>query len=106
MIENFVIDLNTMLLSGTVIANGGMPVMGVNLFNIGAGDTLTVNSALAGDLSAVFGVPDVTGATVGVATVSPVTSAVPEPAEAGLLALAAVLLGGVRLAARRSCAMR
>jgi hypothetical protein len=39
-------------------------------------------------LSTVFGLPDLTGATVGVATVSPGTaSATPEPAAVALLAL-------------------
>jgi hypothetical protein len=94
-IENFVIDLNTALLSGEVIANGGTPMMNVNLFNIGSGNTLTINSALAADLSAVFGVPDLTGATVGVATVSPITaSAVPEPSALGFLSVGAVLFAG------------
>lgn len=95
-IENFVIDLNTMLLSGEVIANGGSPMMNVNLLNIGAGNTLTVNSTLASDLTAVFGVPDLTGATVGVATVSPITaSPVPEPSALALLALGGMILAGI-----------
>lgn len=92
-IENFVINLNTLSLSGEVIANGGTPTMNVNLFDIGSGDTLTINSALASDLSSVFGVPNLTGATVGVATVSPVTaSPVPEPSTVAFLSLGAVLL--------------
>jgi hypothetical protein len=100
-IENFVIDLNTMLLSGEVIANGGIPAMGVHLFDIGSGDTLTIDSTLATDLSAVFGVPNLTGATVGVATVSPITgSAVPEPSTFGLLAFAAAAMGGIWLLAK------
>lgn len=101
-LENFVIDVNTKLLSGEVIANGGMPAMGVDLFDIGAGDALSINSALATDLSAVFGVPNLTGATVGVATVSPITSsAVPEPSAISLLALAVMVLGAMRLMTRR-----
>jgi hypothetical protein len=95
-IENFVIDLNTMLLSGEVIANGGTPMMNVNLFNIGNGNTLSINSALASGLSAVFGVPDLTGVTVGVATVSPITpSAVPEPSALALLFSGGALLAGM-----------
>lgn len=101
-LESFVIDLNTKLLSGEVIANGGTPTMGVDLFDIGAGDTLSINSALATDLSAVFGVPNLTGATVGVATVSPITaSAAPEPSAISLFALAAMILGAMRLVTRR-----
>ena len=69
-----------MLLSGEVVANAGTPMMNVDLLNIGAGNTLAVNSTLVTDLSALFGVPELAGATVGVATVSPITtSAVPEP---------------------------
>ena len=95
-LDNFVIDLNTMLLSGDVVANAGTPMMNVNLFNIGSGNTLTINSTLATDLSAVFGVPDLTGATVGVATVSPITaSAVPEPSTFVFLVLGAVTVAGV-----------
>lgn len=100
-VENFVINLNTDLLSGTVIANSGMPAMGVDLFNIGAGDTLTINSALASDLSVVFDVPNLTGATVGVATVSPIVTSTPEPADAGLMAVAVLFLAGIRAFARR-----
>ena len=101
-IENFVIDLNTALLSGDVIANGGAPIPSVNLFNIGSGNALTINSALATDLSAVFGVPDLTGALVGVATVSPLTAAdVPEPSALGLAGVGVLLLAGCcRLAGR------
>lgn len=92
-IEDFVINLNTLVLTGNVIADNGTPTDGVALFNIGSGDTLTINSALASDLTAVFGVPNLTGALVGVATVSPVTStATPEPGAMGLQ-----LLGGVML---------
>ena len=101
-IENFLINLNSMSLSGDVIANGGTPTMGIALFNIGAGNELTINSALAGGLSAVFGVPNLTGANVGIATVSPVTAAaVPEPAALGLLFLGMVLgAAAVRRATR------
>jgi hypothetical protein len=96
-IENFVINLNSMLLTGELIANGGTPMMGVNFFNIGAGNTLTINSILANDLSTVFGVPNLTGVSVGVATVSPVTSAVPEPADFGLLICGISALIGISI---------
>jgi hypothetical protein len=85
-IENFVIDLPMLSLSGEVIANGGTPMMNVPLFNIGTGNQLTISSSLAGDLTAVFGAPDLTGTPVGVATVSPIT-ATPEPAAFALLLL-------------------
>lgn len=101
-LENFVINLNSMLLSGEVIANGGSPMMNVNLFDIGSGDTLTINSTLASDLTAVFGVPNLTGATVGVATVSPITTPTPEPSALAFLALGGVLLLGMRRLTRAS----
>lgn len=91
--ENYVIDLGTKMLTAEVSVNGGAVMPGVALFDIDAGNVLTVDSALAGALSTVYGLPDLTGATIGTATVSPTTgpSAVPEPASfalvgAGLLA--------------------
>lgn len=92
-IENFVIDLNSLLVTGEVIANGGTPSMDVKLFNIGLNDTLTLNYALGSDLTAVFGVPNFSGYLVGTATVSPVTStATPEPADFGLFFLGCAAL--------------
>ena len=82
--ENYVINLNTLMLTSEVVVNGGTPMMNVPLFNIGAGDALTVNSTLAGALTSVFGVPNLTGAPVGTAKVSP-TTATPEPASFALL---------------------
>ncbi len=82
--ENYVINLNTSTLTSEVVVNGGTPMMNVPLFSIGAGDALTVSSTLAGALSSVYGVPNLTGAPVGTATVSP-TTATPEPASFALL---------------------
>ena len=82
--QNYVINLNTAMLTAQVSVNGGTPMMNVPLFDIGAGDVLTVDSTLAGDLSSIFGVPNLTGATIGTATVSPVT-ATPEPSSFALL---------------------
>jgi hypothetical protein len=86
--EDYVINLNSLVLSGNVSVNGGAPMMGVALFDIGSGDVLTVDSALAGALTSVFGVPNLAGATVGTATVSPITgggAATPEPASFALV---------------------
>jgi hypothetical protein len=107
MIENFAIDLNTLLLNGEVIANGGTPTMNVNLFNIESGNTLTINSALASGLSAVFLVPNLTGAPGGVATVSPVTaSPVPEPSALALLSLGGVLAAVLRRSSKHGARFR
>ena len=89
--ENYVINLNSSLLSAEVLVNGGTPMLNVLLFNVGTGGVLTVNSTLGADLASIFGVPNLTGATIGTATVSPITSARPEPSSfvllgAGLLA--------------------
>ena len=91
---NYVINLNTAILTSEVSVNGGTPILNVPLFDIGAGDVLTVDKAIAGDLSTIFGVPNLTGAIIGTATVSPST-AVPEPesfALAGLALLASLTL--------------
>ena len=89
--QNYLIDLNTNKLSAEVIVNGGTPLMNVPLFDIGAGDALTVDATLGSELVTLFGVPNLTGAAIGTATVSPSTSSTPEPASfalvgAGLLA--------------------
>ena len=90
--ENYVIDLNSSTLSAEVLVNGGTPMMNVALFKVGSGGVLSVNPTLGGDLASIFGVPNLTGATIGTATVSPISSAAtPEPSSflllgAGLIA--------------------
>jgi len=92
-LENFVIDTSTLLLSGKVVA-GTTVIPSLNLFDIGAGDALTLDSAAGGALAGVFGIPNLTGAPIGTATVSPQV-ATPEPSAFGLtlagLAAAALL---------------
>jgi hypothetical protein len=86
-ISDFVIDLNKDVLSGFV--NGGTTL--TPFFDIGAGDVLTLNSTLAGALSSIYDIPNLTGATIGTATVT-ITS-VPEPSTWGMMALGFAGLG-------------
>ncbi len=95
---NYVINLNTAMLTSEVSVNGGTPMMNVPLFDIGAGDVLTVDSALAGDLTSLFGLPNLTGTTIGTATVSP-TTGTPEPASFALVG--AGLLGAFAFLRKR-----
>ena len=83
--QNYLIDLNTSKLTSEVIVNGGTPLMDVPLFDIGSGDALTVDSTLASELVTLFGVPNLTGAPVGTATVSPSTTSTPEPVSFALV---------------------
>jgi hypothetical protein len=91
-IEDFVINLGTDTLTGSLIA-GGATTPNFTFFDIGAGDALTLDAALAGALSSTYGVPNLTGAAIGTATVSAVLT--PEPATVSLAAcgLLAALVG-------------
>lgn len=84
-IENFVIDLATDKLSGDLVA-GGVTTHNVAFFDLGAGGALTLDSTLAQDLSSVYSIPNLTGASIGTATVAATT--VPEPGTRALLSLA------------------
>ena len=86
-ITDFVINLNTDILSGSV--NGGSGL--VPFFDIGAGDVLTLNPTLAGALTTIYGVPDLTGATIGTATVA--LTSVPEPSTWALMLMGFAGLG-------------
>jgi hypothetical protein len=92
-IENFIINLTgaeANIVTGTV-AVGSLSFSGVQLFDIGAGTVLTVDSQLAADLVAIYSIPNLTGADVGTASVNAITT--PEPttlAFFGLGTLAAV----------------
>jgi hypothetical protein len=97
-VSDFIIDT----LAGTVsgIVNGSGPT--TVLFNFGGirpdGIILNVSSGLAGALTSVFGVSDLTGARFGFGNTDPVAAPVPLPASA-LLLISAVGLAG--WAARR-----
>lgn len=74
------------VLTGDVM--GAVDLSNVPLFDIGPGLQLTMRSEAAGALSNVFGLPDLSGATIGTAAASP--EPVPEPSTFGLLAAGAL----------------
>lgn len=99
-LTDFVIDTVALTLTGQV-AVGASALGAVPLFNLGFSSnpfspvSLQLTSAAAGALSAVFGLPDLTGVTLGTANTLPVTT-VPEPATylamlGGLAVLGAVV---------------
>ncbi len=93
-IEDFVINLTTDKLTGSLIAGATMAT-NVPFFDIGMGDALTLDPTLAATLSSAYGIPNLSGAAIGIATVSPTLA--PEPATlsmAGVAILAAALAGG------------
>ncbi|MBC7940228.1 MAG: PEP-CTERM sorting domain-containing protein [Chitinophagaceae bacterium] len=104
-LTDFVINTSALTLSGDV-AFGGTSLADVPLFNLSAsGDlsapfTLTLTSTAAGALTTIFGLPNLTGLTVGVANTLPVTT-VPEPATYLSLLGGLALIGG-SLARRRA----
>jgi hypothetical protein len=94
-IENFVINLATGKLTGDLIA-GGSTTHNFTFFDLGAGGALTLDAALAGGLSSVYGIPNLTGASIGTATVAPTT--VPEPGTFALIGL--VTFAGLVISAK------
>lgn len=95
-IENFVINLSNDTISGTAIVNGGTPMTGVTFFDFNSSLNLTLDPALAADLSAIYGVPNLSGAAIGTATINPAPT--PEPSSLSLLGLA---LAGAGAAVKR-----
>ncbi len=100
-LENFMVNVNlassTGVLSGDAVF-GGATAAGVPLFDIGSGLALTLTSEAAAALASDLGLPNLTGAPVGTASTSPVTS--PEPANLGLTALALIAIGRFTLKSR------
>lgn len=90
-IEDFVINLSNDTISGTVVVNGGSPMTGVTFFDLNNNLGLTLDSTLASDLSSIYGVPDLSGASIGTATITP--AATPEPSSLSLLGLAVAGMG-------------
>ena len=102
-IQNFVINLagpNAGKLTGDLVA-GGSTTNNVPFFDIGTGNALTLDATLAAGLSSLYGVPNLTGASIGTATVN--ASAVPEPGNAALMGIGVL---GVIAFLRRRVALR
>lgn len=102
-VGNFLIDTGAATVFGDGAVLGGTGFSSAPLFTFGTGDALPgiellISPALAGALSAVFGAPDLTGATFGYAR--PDLAVVPVPA-AGVLLLSALGALGALGAMRR-----
>jgi hypothetical protein len=98
-VGNFLIDTGLATVFGDGAVLGGAGFSGAPLFTFGTGDALPgvellISPALAGALSAVFGAPDLTGATFGYAR--PDLAVVPVPAAGVLLLSALGALGALR----------
>jgi hypothetical protein len=97
-LTNFLIDTSALSLTGNV-AFGSTSLSGVPLFDLSFGSNpifpfnLKLTATAAGALSTVLGVPNLTGATIGIANTLPITSAIPE------LATASSMLAGLGLMA-------
>jgi hypothetical protein len=74
-ISDFTINLTNNTLTGDVNGASGSSTP---FFDIGAGAVLTLDPTLAGALSSIYGIPNLSGATIGTATINAVTT--PEPA--------------------------
>jgi|tagenome__1003787_1003787.scaffolds.fasta_scaffold20827523_2 hypothetical protein len=102
-LTNFNINLTNNILFGTVSA-GGSSTSNVALFDIassGGTTSLSLNSVLASQINAVFGVPLPAGTPIGTASIA--ASVAPEPASVGFAALGiACLMGGVIRSRRRA----
>jgi hypothetical protein len=89
-ISDFTINLLTDKITGNVNTATGSTT---TFFDIGAGDVLKLDATLAGALVSIYGIPNLTGADIGTATIN--ATLAPEPATgalSGLAALAAVFI--------------
>jgi hypothetical protein len=90
-LENFVINIPSSTLTGEVIA-GGSTLMNVTLFDVNLSTgALTIDPALGGAAASVFGIPNLSGASVGTAMIDGNTTATPEPSSLALLTLGALV---------------
>ncbi|GAC1432224.1 MAG: hypothetical protein NVSMB6_30350 [Burkholderiaceae bacterium] len=93
-IQNFTINLSgpsANTITGQLVA-GSNTINGVTLFDIGTSLSLTLDKQLAADLTSAFNVPNLAGAAIGTASVSPLT-ATPEPASLALAGFGLSLVG-------------
>jgi len=86
-LTNFTINL----LNNTLFATANGSANQIAFLDLGAGGALTLDSVAGGALASTFGVPNLTGASIGTATVNAVVS--PEPSTVGLVALSVLALG-------------
>jgi hypothetical protein len=89
-ISDFTINLLTDKITGNVNTATGSATP---FFDIGAGDVLTLDATLGAALVSLYGIPNLTGADIGTATIN--ATLAPEPATgaiAGLTALAAAFI--------------
>jgi hypothetical protein len=108
-LTNFLINTSTLSLTGNV-AFGTTSLSNVPLFDLSFGTVpvfpfnLKLTATAAGALSTVLGVPNLTGATIGIANTLPITAAVPEVSTylsmAAGLGLMALVLGSRKRQAR------
>ncbi len=107
-LTDFVIDTVALSLTGQVAVEGGAALGAVPIFDLGFSSnpvspfTLSLTAAAAGAITTVFGLPDLTGVTLGTANTIPVTT-VPEPATYAAM-LAGLAFIGLALARRQRAA--
>jgi hypothetical protein len=86
-LQNFVIDTASLSLSGLVNGSGPVPLFDIALSgNPFLPFRLDLSATAGAALATVFGIPNLTGAEIGLANTVPMTTAVPEPSTYGMLA--------------------
>jgi hypothetical protein len=106
-LTNFLINTNTLSLSGKV-SFGTTSLSGIPLFNLSFGTVpvypfdLKLTATAAGALSTVLGVPNLTGATFGIANTLPITAAVPDVASITSMMAGLGLIGVIAVRRKRS----
>lgn len=96
-IENFVINLNNYTITGQLYAGSTLLNGNLTLFDIGSGDSLTLDQAFANAINTTFGTSLSGGLAIGTASVS--IASAPEPATFGMFGAAGIL--GLGLLRRR-----